>query len=197
MGSTNGKNVTAAPIHTYWVRDRILLAGQYPGNPDPDVARRKIRHLLSLGVRRFIDLTDAGERTVWNTLGLLRPYVDFLMEEAASVGVTVEHLRMPIANIEAANSVAEMRAILDAIDASVAEGVPAYVHCVGGKGRTGTVIACHLIRHAKELLPPHAGPTATEALRHLIRIRREQGVPNPEDSPQRSVQFDFVRAWVK
>jgi protein-tyrosine phosphatase len=40
-----------------------------------------------------------------------------------------------------------MGSVLDAIDTSLDEVGPAYVHCWGGHGRTGTAIGCWLVRH--------------------------------------------------
>jgi atypical dual specificity phosphatase len=42
---------------------------------------------------------------------------------------------------------AQLDAALDAVDAALAAGARVAVHCGGGLGRTGTVLACHLVRH--------------------------------------------------
>ena len=39
-----------------------------------------------------------------------------------------------------------MREILQAIQSQMAGGGVLYVHCWGGKGRTGVVIGCHLVQ---------------------------------------------------
>lgn len=187
---------SAAPIDAYWVREGRLLAGQYPGSPDPNVARRKIRYLLSRGIRRFIDLTEADEKAWWTPGNPpLLPYVAILEEEAEKSGVKVDHRRFPITDMGVPTDEG-MSNILDVIDASLAEGVPTYVHCVGGKGRTGIVVACHMIRHAGGFLPKAPPHTFVEAaLGRLVRIRSEQGVPDPQDSPQNDLQRKFVRSW--
>jgi hypothetical protein len=44
---------------SYWVVDDLLLAGEYPGEIDPDETRRKLRAFLDAGVRLFIDLVHS------------------------------------------------------------------------------------------------------------------------------------------
>jgi hypothetical protein len=60
--------------NTYWVVTGKLLAGEYPGDRDPEEAGSRLRRFLAAGVCHFIDLTEAGELT---------PY-DLLTEEAGS-----------------------------------------------------------------------------------------------------------------
>jgi protein-tyrosine phosphatase len=37
--------------------------------------------------------------------------------------------------------------ILNQIDICIKYGKPSYVHCLGGKGRTGTIVGCYLAVH--------------------------------------------------
>jgi hypothetical protein len=61
--------------NTYRVVHGGLLAGEYPGAPDSEEARRRLRRFLAAGVRHFIDLTETGE---------LEPYAELLTEEAGA-----------------------------------------------------------------------------------------------------------------
>jgi protein-tyrosine phosphatase len=83
-------------------------------------------------------------------------------------------------------SVARMAQILDCIDAALAAGEVVYVHCWGGRGRTGTVVACHLQR-ARGLSPVAALSTLAELTQH----DRRAFWPTPENQRQRT----FVNAW--
>ena len=161
---------------SYWVRPGRLLAGEYPRHKDDEASRPKLRRLLETGVTFFLDLTEIEEG--------LKPYVPLLQEEVAALGRSVAHRRMPIRDggIPAHK---EMAHILNTIDSALAEGHTIYVHCWGGKGRTGTVIGCYLVRH---------GMGGEEALDEISRLR--QGTHDERDpSPETEVQRQTVRNW--
>jgi hypothetical protein len=96
-----------------------LRSGRYP-RPDE----------LGDGTTLFLDLTEEGS---------MRPYADDLPPGA-------RHVRMPIQDFGVPTE-QEMVAILDTIDAALADGQHVYVHCRAGIGRTRTVIGCHRRRH--------------------------------------------------
>jgi len=159
------------------VRPGQLVAGEYPRDWDDNASRRKLQPLLAAGVDFFLDLTEAGEYG-------LKPYVHLVREEAAALGLAVEHRRMPIAdmNIPRPDGMVE---ILDTIEAATAAGHTVYVHCFGGIGRTGTVVGCYLVRQ---------GMSGEEALREIARLRRT--TPDGWNrSPQTEDQCEMVRTW--
>lgn len=80
----------------------------------------------------FVDLTEEGE---------LAPYVSRLGG--------VRHVRFPILDMWVASGEQLVRT-LDAIDAELAAGGTVYVHCWGGCGRTGTVVAAWWVRHGAD-----------------------------------------------
>ena len=166
-----------------WRAPGAGFAGHYPGATGDVEARAKLGAILDAGVSLFIDLTEEGERT---RTGPMRPYRALLEEEAARRGIEAEHRRFPIPDTSAPRSVALMAEILDAIDGAIAAGRKVYVHCWGGKGRTGTVVACHLVRH---------GRSTAEALRMVQELAwtmpRGAGCAVPDTEEQRA----FVRAW--
>ncbi|HMA20826.1 MAG TPA: protein-tyrosine phosphatase family protein, partial [Gemmatimonadaceae bacterium] len=120
----------------YWLPDGRLIAGQYPGSSDPEDARERIAALLDAGVRTFINLTEEHEP--------LEPYEELLNEEASARDIEVEHIRISIGDANTPGP-GVMETILDKIrETQQANRIP-YVHCWGGIGRTGTVVACHLM----------------------------------------------------
>ena len=82
-------------------------------------------------------------------------------------------------------TVPHMTRILDDIDAALADGGTAYVHCWGGIGRTGTVVGCWLVRHGLD----RGDPIAT-----IARLRRavlDSFMPSPQTTAQRAM----VTGW--
>ncbi len=100
-------------------------------------------------------------------------------------GLTVDCLRFTIPD-EGVPSPAVMKGILDAIDNAPGQGKPTYVHCLGGRGRTGTVVGCWLARHGKA--------TGAQAL-GLIRELRKNDPTGLPPSPETERQRVMVRSW--
>ncbi len=107
-----------------------------------------------------------------------------LLHIAAKRNVSVSIIQMPIRDMNVPSRV-QMRAILDEIDRSIEANLPVYIHCWGGKGRTGTVVGCYLARHDIA--------TGWDALRKIRSLRR--GIPGWRSSPESLSQFAMVRSW--
>jgi len=165
-------------LNAYWVIPEKLLAGAYPSDPfDPIAGRQMIRQLLDAGFTLFIDLTREDEYSS-------NSYWPVLQEEAERSGQKVRYLRQPIADM-GVPTLAEMDQLLGRIDEAIAEGERIYLHCFGGRGRTGTVAGCYLVRH---------GQSGQEALEQISRSR--QGLPNAMyASPETFEQKLFVLNW--
>ena len=162
---------------SYWVVPGRLVAGEYPGARDDAEARGKLRRLLDAGITFFLDLTEADEHS-------LRPYAGLLSGEAAVVGRSAVHRRMPIPDVGIPGA-AGMARILDAIDAALDDGRTVYVHCFGGIGRTGTAVGCYLVRH---------GLSGQEALVRIAELRT--GTPDGHRrSPETDAQERMVLEW--
>jgi hypothetical protein len=56
--------MSATPFsHSCWVEEGRLLAGQYPGSPDPREAETKLAALVDCGVRAVVSLIEADEKS--------------------------------------------------------------------------------------------------------------------------------------
>lgn len=176
----------------YWVVPGRLMAGAYPGAPEPLEAQRNLGTLLDAGVRAFVDLTEPGEVT---RLGPLRPYAEPLHAAAGERAAAPTYTRFPIRDLDVPTR-GLMTSVLDALDAALGAGRPAYVHCLGGRGRTGTVLGCYLVRHAGRLLGAGPGDDPTRlALARIRELRALQAVPLPNASPEMPAQRQFVLSW--
>jgi ADP-ribosyl-[dinitrogen reductase] hydrolase len=167
--------------NTYWVVPLKFLAGEYPGDKDPDKARKKIKQFLAAGIRHFIDLTELDDK--------LAPYEAILSEEARSSNINVTYQRFPIQDNSVPRDSDHLAEILLAIDGRIREGGAVYLHCWGGIGRTGLVVACWLQEH---------GRTSDEALAELsAKWRTVEKSSREPRSPQTSAQVRWVKTWAQ
>ena len=168
---------------SYWVIPGKLLAGYYPGDKDPTEEDCKLRGLIDVGIRQVIDLMEehetdhGGNPFEW--------YHSRLKMLAAGRGVKVGYARIPIRD-ESVPEPEVMKLILSTIDAAIAQEEPVYVHCWGGRGRTGTVVGCYLIEQGL------ATPDNVFEKIALLRANEPTAhVPSPDTGEQR----EFVRSW--
>jgi len=162
---------------SYWVSPGKLLAGYYPGSSTTNAAASKLEGLVESGIRHVVNLMEEAES---NRHG--EPFVPY---QAPFSRRGISFARMPIKDMQIPSR-EQMIAILDEVDRSIAAGAPTYVHCWGGKGRTGTVVGCWLVRHG--MAQPER---ALERIKELQALCGGQLSPSPENEPQR----DFVRGW--
>ena len=164
--------------NTYWVVPLKFLAGEYPGDKDPVKARKKIKQFLAAGIRHFIDLTEPRE---------LVPYDAILSEEARNSRIDVTHQRFPIRDNSVPRDSDHLAEILLAIDRRIREGGAVYLHCWGGIGRTGLVVACWL---------QEQGRTPNGALAELsAKWSTVEKIYRKPESPETSTQVDWIRNW--
>lgn len=167
----------------YWVVPGKLLAGYYPGDLDPGEAQKKLQGLLRAGIRQIINLTEEDECNMYGD-GFIQ-YREEIEGYARSMRCEVVCVRKPIVDLGIPTR-EEMTAILDEIDSAIAAGRPVYVHCLGGKGRTGTVVGCYLARHAFA-----SGDSALDMISRLRADYPDAKTPSPESLGQ----CDMVRSW--
>ena len=167
---------------SYWVVPGKVMAGRYPGDREDQKAREKVRAILDCGVRCCINLIDE------NSTDLI-PYSPYLMEIAEELGVDATYVRFPIVDLSIPTETT-MRIILDTIDNALQKDLPVYIHCMGGIGRTGTVVACWLIRHGLA--------TIDDFLDVIHKLREEWNEPYAVwVSPETYQQQEFVWNWKK
>lgn len=157
------------PIRSsYWVAEG-LLAGEFPGAWEGDVAARRLRAFAARDVAVFVDLTHPADG--------LEPY-ETLLEPPA------RRLAHPIVDM-GTTTVPHMARILDDVDEARGAGLMVYVHCWGGIGRTGTVVGCWLMRH---------GLDDGDPIGRIAQLRRDVDDARVA-SPQTAAQRAMVTGW--
>ena len=170
---------------SYWVVPEKFLAGYYPGSRNPSTAQRKLERLLEHGVRHVINLMEEDER---NFSGETFVSYEQQLENIAAQGeIPIKLVHMPIRDTDVP-TVEGMVAILDEIDRAIQQSSCVYLHCWGGRGRTGTTVGCYLARH---------GMGVGEAALDLLGTLRRNDPISHLPSPETEIQAQFVRAWVK
>ncbi|MFH1081683.1 MAG: protein phosphatase [Pseudomonadota bacterium] len=178
------------PIHktpfdrSYWVVPGKFLAGYYPGDRHRDLMEQKLQGLLNCGIRCVINLMEPNER---DHDGL--PFADYEPElkRMANGTFPVTCHRMPILDLDIP-SPELMTRIIDRIDVSLDENRSVYVHCWGGRGRTGTVVGCWLVRHGIA-----DGKNVLEKIQELRFYDPKTNWPSPE----MPAQIRMVLNWQK
>ena len=163
-------------LHAYWVEPGVLLAGEYPGARSQAEAERKLESLLDVGIRHFADLTEEGE---------LEPYAPLLHRIAERLDLRITYERHPIRDVGVPRDQGTMSRILDDLARAQRDGSPAYVHCLGGIGRAGTVVGCHQVER---------GYGAGRALERIEELRHRSSKAH-RPSPETPTQAAFVRTW--
>ena len=104
---------------------------------------------------------------------------------AKEMDISIELVHMPIRDMNIP-LVEGMVSILDEIDRAMERNPAVYLHCWGGRGRTGTVVGCYLARH---------GMAVGEAALDLLGELRQNDPISHLPSPETEIQAEFVRNW--
>jgi hypothetical protein len=168
------------PQH-YPIEAGKLYGGEYPGDRDPRVARIRLRSLITLGIRTFVDLTAPADR--------MTPYEELLGELEEEAGAPLRRISLPVRDMAVPENAETMHEILQSIRESTDRAPAVYVHCWGGIGRTGTVVGCWLRECG------HDPESALARVQHLYASHMPKVRIHPE-SPQTPAQKNYVRNWL-
>jgi protein-tyrosine phosphatase len=163
-----------------------LFAGEHPVHyEDEALTKTRLLELAARGIVSYIDLTSEEDRT----LGLL-PYDPHFADIEAETGTLPVRHWFPIPDMGIPSDPSLMRGILDLPHQEISAGRTCYVHCWGGIGRTGTVVACWL----KERGMDSEAALAEVQRLYSAHMDAEKQARYPR-SPQQAVQLQYVRDW--
>lgn len=169
-------DLNCKPIGYSYRVDENVWAGEYPAwEWDSAEIRRRLDCFMEFGINCFLDLTEAGE---------MPPYAPYL------AGNICRH-SFPIPNGCAPHSVrwvVDLFRIIGDVLASRQEA-KLYIHCQGGVGRTGTIVACYYV-YFKEM-------SAEEALAEMRRRFATHSRSSWMCAPETQAQVDFVREFAE
>lgn len=177
------ENISVPFNRCYWVVPGKLMAGCYPGDLNENEAGRKLCGLLDHGIRHVVSLMEPGETD--HSGGAFEPYEPVMKAIAVGRGIDVSFSRFPIRDLSVPAD-SGMSEILDHIDRIISDGNPVYVHCWGGRGRTGTVVGCYLSRH---------GIASGRKVLFMIQKLRKKAADYHLQSPETVRQMDMVVSW--
>lgn len=169
----------------YWVVPDLLMAGYYPGSALIKDPHPQLSALLQCGIRHFINLMQTHESHWYGEP--IKAYEAQAQTLAGELGIEVTFDRMPIKDMGVPSRI-DMARILDRIDQKIQNDKPVYVHCLGGVGRTGTVIGCYLARH---------GYASGHRILQLIQQLRQNTATHDRSAPESGPQVDMVLSWVE
>ena len=172
--------------NSYWVdRDINLYAGEYPGDKNNEMCKMKVGDVTVWGnYEYFIDLTEEGE---------LNPYARYLNKDQC-------YQRFPIPDCGVPKDTQSVRRLLDEIIHLGKQGKfgrgKIYLHCWGGVGRTGMIVACYYAYRMKD-----EGLSAEELYEKAKQQLRESFHRCPKskyrDIPDTQEQCLFVKKFIE
>ena len=194
---------------SYWVVEGRFAAGAYPSKPGytgSGQIPKPLELLLDTGIDVFINLTQDHLGGTDEEMSHYDPGAEG-RAEIVRYPVPDEHLpACPLEGLEAAETAylmyrneeacphcpddksrAETKKILDTIDSALKRGANVYVHCLGGSGRTGTVVGCWLRRHGLV--------DADNVLGRLKKLRLGDRKGGWKPTPNTEEQRKFIKGW--
>ena len=133
----------------------------------------QIQLFTDFGINFFIDLTESGE---------MPPYAQFLSP-------SIERYRLHIPNRGTPAAVEDVVRLFQVIEYTLSDKpfTNIYIHCLGGVGRTGTIVACYYI-YFKQM-------AADEALAEMRRMFSSHERAVWMSVPETEAQIDFIHTF--
>jgi len=162
-----------------WVLLGRVIAGSYPGDLKPEKANDKVKAILTSGITTFVCLQTETE------LKRFHPYKNLVEEQKKLLGNTtnIEFVNFQIPDTSVASDKA-VKPFIESLIKRLVNNEILYIHCWGGHGRTGTIIA---------LLLGRLYPITPDQALYLTNAFHDMRVTQNASSPQTPDQFEQVR----
>ena len=141
------------PYFFSWIDEPLLAASAEPAGPE------QLAWLRTQGIDILVTLTEEPLPRTW-------------IDGAGLMGVHVPVPDMDVPTVE------QIEQVMSVIDKAKAAGMGVAVHCLAGRGRTGTILAAYFVRR---------GMSAREAMKKVRDLR--------PGSIEVSEQEDAIRAY--
>jgi len=115
-------------ISTYFIKNKALF-GSYPTNDD-------VLYFETIGVKYFVDLTECDK---------LPPYI--ISNDSTYIKYPIPDMKIPT-NV---NSFCSFILHIEHIIKNLKDDEKIYIHCRGGNGRAGILVACLLMRYHDDM----------------------------------------------
>ena len=165
--------VNAVPFDRCYRIGRQLVVGPSFVGDTVEATRQRVDLLAAAGVQTIVTLLGRAE-------------LFWMRKDAGAVDYDLrfDHHYFPVRDGDAPAD-EQMTKILDITDDALMQGRKVYLHCYGGRGRSGCVAGCLLARHGIA--------AGVDALNLLAEIRYEHGLfmPSPESEAQRQIVADW------
>jgi len=158
--------------YSYRVDDNVW-AGEYPVWEWEQGARiQQLKLFTDFGINKFLDLTENGE---------MPPYAPFLTNNLGRYTFPISNGCVP----HSVKWVVDLFRILNGVLNKPQTKL--YIHCHGGVGRTGTIVACYYIYFK--------GMSSDDALAEMRRRFATHGRSAWMSAPETEVQLNFIKEF--
>jgi atypical dual specificity phosphatase len=140
--------VAKSPYRFGWVIEGRLAASGRLMTPS------QLAWAASHGIKSVVTIREVPLESAWFTSGC---------------GIVYRHIKV---KDHSAPPVKELNELITYIDSEITKGRPVIVHCNGGSGRTGTVLAAYLMK--KEVLTTELAVRKLKEIRGRTVIHRKQ-----------------------
>ncbi len=119
--AASDRNPPGQVIHNFAPVDEHILRGAEPNH-------RGLQALAAMGVKTIVDMRPGN----------------IALEKREAEALGLQYINIPMPGLSAPDPAALKQALATLDDQAA---WPVFVHCVHGRDRTGTVVACYRIRH--------------------------------------------------